>query len=198
MHIVDSRSKENKIDLFTQLRPETSLEERILLDPEVIQGMFWGVPRFGHPEGEVWKHVRDILHNIERLTLSDTEREHLRFIAFVHDTFKFKEHKGNPRDWNRHHSILARQYAEQLIDLSGVLDIIELHDEAYYIWRLHALNHQIQQSDQRFAALINRLGPHLQLYYLFFKCDTCTGDKNLAPLKWFEQEVQGIKRVELR
>jgi hypothetical protein len=34
-----------------------------------------------------------------------------------------------------------------------------------------------------------------QMYYLFFKCDTQTGDKTQAPLKWFEQNVSGIDIV---
>lgn len=195
---MDSRTKKNNIDLLFHLRPETKLEERILLDPVIIEGMFWGIPRFGHPEGEIWKHVRDILNNIDRISfLSENERTYLRFIAFIHDTFKYQEHKGNPRDWSRHHSILARQYAEDLIDWMNVLDIIELHDEAYYVWRLSALHNQIEKSNQRLQVLLDRLGPNLQLFYLFFKCDTCTGDKNPAPLKWFEKEIEGITIVEL-
>ena len=38
----------------------------------------------------------------------------------------------------------------------------------------------------------------LQLYYLFFKCDTQTGDKTQAPLKWFEREVPGIEVMPVR
>jgi hypothetical protein len=32
-----------------------------------------------------------------------------------------------------------------------------------------------------------RAGANLRLYYLFFKCDTQTGDKTQAPLRWFEE-----------
>jgi len=37
----------------------------------------------------------------------------------------------------------------------------------------------------------------MQLFYLFFKCDTLTGDKTLAPLTWFEEHVTGIDLVYL-
>ena len=38
---------------------------------------------------------------------------------------------------------------------------------------------------------------NMQLYYLFFKCDTSTGDKNPAPMKWFEKTMKGIDVVQL-
>jgi hypothetical protein len=43
--------------------------------------------------------------------------------------------------------------------------------------------------------LLRRVGGFIQLYYLFFKCDTQTGDKNQASLKWFEQKNPGIERL---
>ena len=44
----------------------------------------------------------------------------------------------------------------------------------------------------RLQKLLKTLDDRLQLYYLFFKCDTATGDKNQAPLKWFEQAIPNI------
>ncbi len=182
-------------DLYTLLSPETELEERILREPEIVHGMSWGTPRYGHPEGEIWKHVLDILYNIDRLHISPEQRWKLRFIAYIHDTFKYKEHRGTPRDWTKHHSVYARKFAEQFTDDPILLDIIEYHDEAYYIWRLRALYDRVAESDERLEFLLDRIGVQRQLYYLFFKCDTTTGDKNPAPLKWFERYVAGIDVV---
>ena len=42
--------------------------------------------------------------------------------------------------------------------------------------------------------LLRRVGGFIHLYYLFFKCDTQTGDKNQASLKWFEQKNPEIER----
>ena len=79
----------------------------------------------------------------------------------------------------------------------AVLDVIELHDEAYYCWRMKHLYQQPEAGTRRLRKLLARLDDQLQLYYLFFKCDTSTGDKNPAPLVWFEQTIPGIEIVKL-
>ena len=47
----------------------------------------------------------------------------------------------------------------------------------------------------RLESLIDRLGENLQLYYLFFKCDTKTGNKFQESLEWFEKNAKGIQLV---
>jgi hypothetical protein len=179
------------------LKPETDLEQTLVLHPEVRAGLGWGEPRYGHPEGKVLFHIPEIFDNINALLppLSKNEREQLRLIALLHDAFKYIEHKGSPRDWSRHHSMLARQFGEKYITDQAVLDIIELHDEAYYCWQLEVLKHDPQRSAARFEALLTRVGYCLQLYYLFFKCDTRTGDKTQAPVKWFERKGLSIQKA---
>ncbi|MCB9080977.1 MAG: hypothetical protein H6555_04620 [Lewinellaceae bacterium] len=186
------------VDYAEVLQPETELEQRLLLDPDFLTGLSWGMPRYGHPEGEVYKHVREVLDNIERLPLEPAVRRQLRIITFVHDTFKYKEPKGYPRDWSRHHSILAREFLENYTDEKAVLDVTELHDEAYYCWRMEFLYQQPQQGRERLDLLFERLGENRQLYYLFFKCDTSTGDKNPAPLRWFEHTIPDIEVLRFR
>ncbi|MDV7390303.1 hypothetical protein RZS08_03065, partial [Arthrospira platensis SPKY1] len=51
------------------LQPETDLERQLILHPEFREGLLWGVPRYGHPEGEIYKHIREVLDNIERLPI---------------------------------------------------------------------------------------------------------------------------------
>ena len=179
------------------LVPETDLERLLVLHPDVRVGLGWGEPRYGHPEGKVLYHIPEIFDNLNRLLppLSKKEREQLRLITLLHDTFKYIEDKGYPRDWSRHHSILARQFSEAFITDKTVLDIIELHDEAYYCWRLDVLEDKPEQSAARFDALLARIGDCLQLYYIFFKCDTRTGDKTQAPVKWFEKKGLNIQKV---
>lgn len=181
----------------TTLQPETDLERYLILHPEFQEGLLWGVPRYGHPEGEIYKHIREVLDNIDRLSLDILTRSRLRIIAFLHDTFKNREDKLRPRDWSKHHAVLARQFAEQFIDDPVVLEIIELHDEAYYCWRMQHLYQQPEAGLRRLRKLLARIDDQLQLYYLFFKCDTCTGDKNPAPLHWFERTIPGIEVVDL-
>jgi hypothetical protein len=75
---------------------------------------------------------------------------------------------------------------------SIALDLIELHDEAFYIWRSLALGQKEEVTRQRFDLLLERLGENLPLYCLFFKCDTETGDKIQAPLRWLRQQVAPV------
>jgi hypothetical protein len=180
------------------LEPESHLEQLLLEDEEFVKGLYWGQPRFGHPEGLVLLHVREVLDNIDKLDISKEDRARLRLIAFAHDTFKFREDKNSqPRNWQLHHGVLARKFMENFIHSPQVLETLELHDEAYYSWRMIHLYGKKVEGLIRLQSLLLRVESFLQLYYLFFKCDTCTGDKNPAPLKWFESTVKDIEKVEL-
>jgi len=179
------------------LLPETPLERYLLTTSEFRHGLTWGEPRFGHPEGKVAFHVREVLDNIDLIpNLSNLQREQLRLVAFAHDTFKFAEDRSRPRDWQKHHGILARRFMEPYTSDRAVLDVIETHDDAYYVWL--AEKHGHGPEGKTLDALLTRLDYCLQLYYLFFKCDTQTGDKTQAPLKWFERAVEGIMLVSIR
>lgn len=187
-----------KVDLEAELQPENELEYRLLQIPSFRRGLFWGVPRYGHPEGAVYKHIKEVLENIDRLQIEEPVRRRLRLIAFVHDTFKYREEKNPPPGApSRHHAVLARQFLSGYIDDEIVLDIVELHDEAYYCWRTIYLFHQPEAGEKRLQELLHRIRHALQSYYLFFKCDTLTGDKTPAPLHWFERTVDGIDFISL-
>jgi hypothetical protein len=184
----------NALELL--LQPENPLERRLMLEPAFREGMFWGEPRFGHPEGKVVLHVREVLDNINLIPdLSAEDRTRLRLIAYAHDTFKFCEDKRRPRDWSKHHGVLARRFMEQFTDDVPVLETIETHDDAYYAWRTERRGLQLDFDNEQktLEELLRRVGGFIQLYYLFFKCDTQTGDKTQASIKWFEQRVEGIE-----
>ena len=192
-----SLSKDNIDAVIDYLQPETDLERLLFVEPEFLEGLFWGVPRFGHPEGMVVYHIREVLDNIEKLSVSAKERAQLRLATFAHDTFKIAEHRGKPRDWSRHHAVLARKFMERLTNDGLVLDLIEFHDEIYHIWLDLKVRKEIERGKRRLDTFLGRFsGKALQLYYLFFKCDTQTGDKSLAPVKWFEREIESIQKVD--
>lgn len=182
-------------EAFELLQPETDLERSFLNDEEFITGLFWGKPRFGHPEGEVLYHIREVLDNVEKLDIDAETRRRLRIITFVHDTFKHIEDRNRPRDWSRHHAALACNFLKKYTDDKLLLDVTCLHDEAYYAWRAIHLYDKAENGQKRMADLIETVGEGLQLYYLFFKCDTQTGDKVQAPVRWFEEAVKGIEVV---
>lgn len=174
------------------LKPETEFEHELIQLPELCRGLLWGEPRFGHPEGKVVYHVQEVFGNIDRLAhLTAEMRSNLRAIAIAHDAFKHLEEKGSPRNWHMHHGAIARRYLEAHTNANlTVLDITELHDEAYYCWRAaRRLANDDIQPRYTLESLIARVQPFLVEYMLFFRCDTLTGDKNPAPLRWFEDVV---------
>jgi HD domain len=181
------------------LKPENVLERHLIKIPEFRAGLLWGEPRFGHPEGKVIYHIREVLDNIDLLThLDDEARRRLRLVAYTHDTFKYCEVKSCPRDWSKHHGILARKFLENYCSDTVVLKIIETHDDAYYAWRSSRVDQNGHETAEKtLDKLLVRVADCLQLYYLFFKCDTQTGDKTQASWKWFEKNVSGIEIVKL-
>lgn len=190
-------SNVTKQELTQRLNPETELETAFLEDDEFCVGLCWGTPRYGHPEGAIWRHINEVNDNIDRLDITATQRNKLRQVCWVHDTFKFKEDKSTPRDWSKHHGVYARQFLARFVSDEKLLELVELHDEAYYVWRLTHLYQNLAEAEHRLKMLRDRLGDYWQLYYLFFKCDTATGDKNPAPLVWFEQTMEDIQVMDL-
>ena len=185
-----------RAEIIAALQPETPLERRFLEDEAFCRGLLWGVPRYGHPEGSILAHIIEVNENIDQLPVDAETRRLLRIVCFVHDTFKNIEHKGNPRDWTKHHAVYARKFLERYVDDEHLLNVVELHDDAYYAWRLAHLYGRLADSEQRIQMVRENVGPYWQLFYLFFKCDTCTGDKNPAPLVWFERKMKDIDIVE--
>lgn len=183
------------LEIEKRLTPETYQEQQIITHPEWREGAVWGKPRYGHPEGKILYHIEEVLQNVEAINPTPIVRQHLRFITLTHDTFKHKEHRGFPRDWSRHHAVLARQFSEHFTDNQALLDIIEFHDEAYHVWKMEHKLFRKKAAQKRLDKLLLRLDDNLQLFYLFFKCDTQTGDKNQKSVEWFEGTVKDIDIV---
>ncbi|MCF8238739.1 MAG: hypothetical protein K9I85_11315 [Saprospiraceae bacterium] len=168
---------------FHLLRPETQLESDLLRTPEFEEGMMWGVPRPGHPEGMVLLHVREVLDNIEAQDLSPIDRRDLRLVAIAHDTFKYQQealsHQGRSID----HGHLASSFLTQWEVPSRVREIVQWHDEAYYSWRMYKMG-MAEDSVVRLTRLVERIHPWWSFFERFFQADTLTGDKDPTPLDW--------------
>ena len=186
------------IDFRKWINTTSMLESKLLEQLEFKIGLNWGVPRFGHPEGKVGFHIAEVLKNIEQLGINGTTRQRLRITALSHDTFKYKESETIAQGKRINHGLLARRFMEKFIDDEITLDLIELHDEIYYAWRHEALQGSPKTAEQRLADLIERVGENLTLHYLFFRCDTMTGDKIQAPRFWFEQKVKEVGGKEFK
>ncbi|GCE47320.1 HD domain-containing protein [Thermosporothrix hazakensis] len=171
-------------------RLETALERKIAADPEWLAGIEWGKPRAGHMEGPVKFHIADVLANIDAQHPEPEERRVLRLIALLHDTFKYQVDEHRPRIHSNHHAYRARCFAQRYISDPILLDLIELHDEAYNSWRLGAIKGDWRHAQERVDLLLARIGPALPLYIRFFLADSGTDSKDPAPVRWFLDYVR--------
>ncbi len=179
-------SSPGPLDPVGFVQPETDLERRICADPAWVAGSLWGAPRSGHPEGTVALHVRDVLANVDRIAPPrDPDRERLRLIAIVHDSFKGDVDRSRPKTGENQHGRRARGFAERYTDDSAVLDVIELHDDAYLAWRDGDRSGDWQTAVGQARELLDRLGPNLPLYMRFYQADNEVEGKDTEHRVWF-------------
>ncbi len=164
------------------IEPRTALEATILAQKDLIRGLNWGRPSFGHPESVVAFHVLDVLKNIDALDVSNEDTLRLRLAAMTHDSFKYKEYKP---DKNQRHGKLARNFLSQFSDDLLLLELVEWHDEAYQAWQLTFRQNNILLANQKINHLVRVFGKDISLFYQFFICDSATGDKLKHPVEWF-------------
>lgn len=176
------------------LYPRNKLEEKILKDPEIKRGLKYGEPRDGHPEGLVENHVNEIFEKIELHNYSPKIKDDLRLIGIIHDSFKFKVDWNKPMIGENNHGVIAKRFAEKHISDSVILDIIELHDAYYYMWRKFK-NEGIFSGDE-FDALVNRIGDGMDLYVKFMFIDGTTGNKDIEPRTWFYEKLLNSGHLE--
>jgi len=186
--LINSHTKVSTLSIESIIKPTTDLERRIISDPEFIEGALWGKPRNGHPEGAVIFHIADVLKNVEKLSTAET-LEKLRLIAIIHDSFKYKIDKAKPKSGENHHAMIARRFAEKYISDGSILDIIELHDEAYNAFNKGLRRGDWKGAELRAEKLIERLGDSLELFLTFYQCDNATGDKTSDDFVWFKKLV---------
>lgn len=173
------------INIRELINPETDLEKKIIRDPEFIKGALYGRPRPGHPEGAVIYHIAEVLANVEKYSDILTRRD-LRLIAIIHDTFKYKVDNSKPKVGENHHAMIARRFGEKYHINKDVLDIIELHDEAYNAWSMGGRRNDWKGAEKRMERLILRLtDENFELYKTFYQCDNETGDKDKLNFEWF-------------
>ncbi len=174
-------------DLIPGFKPENELERRLSEDPELLEGLAWGKPRKAHPEGSIGAHVADLLRRIDAEGIEDEERERLRFITLVHDTFKNKVQEWRPRKGENHHAMRARRFAERYTGDDRVLTTIELHDRPYGIWRKMRRTGYFDR--RALEQMMSRL-PDPDLFLRFVELDGSTEGKRPEPLRWFKEHLR--------
>ena len=166
--------------------PETDLERRVTEDPELLEGLAWGEPRAGHPEGAVGAHVADLLATLDDEGVQGDDREVLRFIAIVHDAFKYRVRQRLPRVGENHHAMRARRFAERFVDDERTLATIELHDRPYALWR--KMKRKGRPDRGGFERMLRRI-PDPALFLRFIELDGSTEGKRPEPIEWFRDEL---------
>jgi hypothetical protein len=166
--------------------PETDLERAVSEDPRLVEGLAWGKPRRGHPEGPVGAHVADLLATIERWGETGKRREELRFLALVHDAFKNRVQNWRPKTGENHHAMRARRFSERYVDDERLLATIEQHDRPYSLWRRFRRTGRLDE--HALSEMLERI-PDLDLFLRFVELDGSTEGKNHEPIRWLKAEL---------
>src|SRR3954449_6462015 len=173
-------------ELIPGFEPETELERRVVQEPELLEGLAWGEPRAGHPEGAVGTHVSHLLDALDRSGETGKRREQLRLMALVHDAFKYQVRDRLPRVGENHHAMRARRFAQQFVEDQGLLAAIEFHDRPYALWR--KMNRRGKLDERGFRRMVRRVqDPELFLH--FIELDGSTEGKRTEPIEWFREEL---------
>jgi hypothetical protein len=173
-------------EVIPGIRPEDELERRLMADPELREGLAWGKPRSGHPEGSVGAHVADLFATIDRWGETGRRRSELRFLALVHDAMKYRVREWLPKVGENHHAVRARRFAERYTSDERLLATIEQHDRPYALWRkLHRTRRVDESGVER---MIERV-PDTDLFVRFVELDGSTEGKNPEPLEWLKDEL---------
>lgn len=174
-------------ELVAGFEPETDAERELAADPELCAGLAWGEPRHGHPEGAVGVHVAHLLETIDRDGFAGELRRKLRFMALVHDAFKYRVHEWRPKTGGNHHAARARRFAERFTDDESLLAAIELHDRPYNIWRKMRRTGRLDEG--AFERMMERIEDP-ELFLRFVELDGGTEGKNPEPIEWFRGELR--------
>lgn len=181
------------VKIKENIQPFNETEEKVINDLEFQKGVQYGKPRPGHPEGKVLMHIIEVLKNIEdkfnENKLSQFAYADLRFIAIVHDSFKYKVDKSKPKNGNNHHAVIAKNFANKFINNKSLLQIIENHDEAYNAYNVGAKKGKWKKAEERANFLIDNM-IDINLFFIFYECDNNTGNKSNENVIWFKELCQ--------
>lgn len=173
-------------ELIPGFRPENELERAIASDERLLEGLAWGEPRPGHPEGSVGAHVGQLLRAIDEAGYPEPLRSELRFVALVHDSLKGEVKDWLPKTGENHHAMRARRLAEDYTDDERLLATIELHDRPYAIWR--KMKRKGKLDERAFEEMLERI-PDKRLFLRFVELDGSTEGKHPDPVDWFRREL---------
>ena len=171
--------------------------ERVMADVRYLKNIEYGEPRSGHPEGKIKFHIAELEENLEKLVsrgISEEEYWKLKFIIHVHDTFKADATPDVPILNPNSHASLARKFAAEFSIEEDLLNMIQLHDVNYALWK--QLNATGSYDCDRFQSLLDAI-QNWDLFLMFLIIDGSTQGKERSKLIWFIEEVMKHKNTRL-
>ena len=181
--------------LIPGFEPANEREAALTADPELLAGLAWGKPRDAHPEGAVGVHVSELLAQIDRDGDSGERRELLRFVALVHDSFKYRVRNWLPRQGPNHHAARARRFAERYTGDERLLTTIEYHDRPYHLWK--GMRKRGELKTDAFEEMLERIPDH-ELFQRFIEVDGASEAKDPEPIRWLRAELEKRGLIEPR
>ena len=169
--------------------------KKITADPRYQRNIEYGQPRPGHPEGKVRFHIMDLESNLEQLArqgMTSNEYWKLKFLIHVHDTFKAEAEPDVPILHPRSHATLAREYASRYTDDTDLLNIIQFHDQNYFLWK-DFLQTGFYNTET-FHGLLDTI-QNWDLFLMFTIIDGRTKGKDYSKLIWFIDEVRKHRKT---
>ena len=161
--------------------PETDLERKIFTSGQFYEGMDFGEPRLGHPEGKVGIHTKGVLDAIDRENWQ-TYRQSLRLVALLHDIGKVHtRYSEQGKLIGEPHAIISERIARKFLNDENVLGVIGKHSRYNSYYR--KLNAVGKFNSEAFRAEFKALD--LKLLTRFIYCDLFERDQ--TPARWFEQ-----------
>jgi 5'-deoxynucleotidase YfbR-like HD superfamily hydrolase len=130
--------------------------------------------------------VSHLLEQIDQNGETGRRRARLRFMALVHDAFKYQVRDWLPRAGENHHATRARRFAERYTDDEQILAAIEFHDRPYAIWR--KLQRKGSLDERAFDRMMKAVGDP-DLFLRFIEIDGSTEGKRPEPINWFREEL---------
>ena len=151
------------------------------------EGLAWGRPRRGHPEGSVGAHVADLLATIDRWGETGKRRGRICCASSRWCTTPSRTASNwRPKTGENHHAMRARRFAEHYVDDERLLATIEQHDRPYDLWR--KMRRRGHLDEHAFTEMLDRI-PDLDLFLRFVELDGSTEGKNHEPIRWLKAEL---------
>ena len=162
--------------------------KRIQADERYLKNLDWGEPRKGHPEGSVRHHISDLEGNLAQLKPKLTDDDYWKLLVLIHthDTFKADATQGVAISNPNSHASLARQFLAGYTDDQVVLNIVQLHDEPYALWKKHQAGGDYSQRLEQLLSTIK----NWDLFLAFLIVDGCTPGKSRKSLIWFFELIR--------